>query len=80
MPSHSGSGANQIEPIDLSKSELNILCLVAEGKANKEIARILSISDATVKWHLGRIYSKLGVRGRSEAIILALNTGITRSA
>jgi len=51
----------------LSARELEILALVAEGFANKEIASRLNISNATVRTHLMHIYEKLHVRCRTEA-------------
>jgi DNA-binding NarL/FixJ family response regulator len=51
----------------LSERELEILALLAEGFANKEIATRLNISNATVRTHLMHIYEKLHVRCRTEA-------------
>ncbi|MEV0774447.1 response regulator [Streptomyces sp. NPDC050433] len=55
----------------LSERELDILQQLARGLGNREIARALFISEATVKTHLGRIYGKLGVDTRSGAVALA---------
>jgi DNA-binding NarL/FixJ family response regulator len=52
----------------LSRRELEILELLAEGLANKEIATRLGISFETVRTHLGHIYEKLHVQGRTEAV------------
>ncbi|HEX4158425.1 MAG TPA: response regulator transcription factor [Rhizomicrobium sp.] len=60
----------------LSGRETGILQLVAAGKANKEIARQLSISEETVKAHLKNIFAKLGVTDRTEAVITAARRGI----
>jgi DNA-binding NarL/FixJ family response regulator len=60
----------------LSEREVEILRLVADGKANKEIARQLAISDETVKGHLKSIFSKLAVRDRTEAVTVALKRGV----
>jgi DNA-binding NarL/FixJ family response regulator len=60
----------------LSDREISILQLVAAGKANKEIARQLSISEETVKAHLKNIFGKLGVTDRTEAVITAAKRGI----
>ena len=57
---------SMVEP--LSKRELAVLALVAKGYSNKEIAQTLIISIHTVKWHLGNIFSKLGVKNRSQAV------------
>lgn len=55
---------------DLSLSEPSVLRLLVVGMANKEIAVSLSLCESNVKWHLTRIYPKLGVRSRSEAILI----------
>ncbi len=59
--------ASQTDTHELSARELEILALVAEGCANKEIANRLHISSATVRTHLMHIYEKLHVRCRTEA-------------
>ncbi|WTW49319.1 response regulator transcription factor [Streptomyces sp. NBC_00015] len=55
----------------LSAREHEILAQLARGLGNREIARALFISEATVKTHLGRIYNKLGVETRSGAVAVA---------
>ena len=60
----------------LSDRETSILRLVAAGKANKQIARQLSISEETVKAHLKNIFGKLGATDRTEAVITAAKRGI----
>ena len=60
----------------LSDRETGILRLVSAGKANKEIARHLLISEETVKAHLKNIFAKLGVTDRTEAVITAARRGI----
>ncbi|MBZ4317956.1 response regulator transcription factor [Streptomyces sp. SCA2-4] len=55
----------------LTPRELDILARLAEGLGNREIARTLFISQATVKTHLGRIYDKLGVDTRAGAVAVA---------
>jgi len=62
----------------LSARELDVLGLAAEGAANREIARALHISEATVKTHLLRVYAKLGVNDRTAAVTAALAKGILR--
>jgi len=54
--------------MNLTKREKEILSLSAEGKLIKEMGVELKISEKTIKSHLGNIYSKLGVRSRTEAI------------
>ncbi|MFG2459906.1 response regulator [Streptomyces sp. NPDC048523] len=55
----------------LSAREHEILAQLARGLGNREIARALFISEATVKTHLGRIYGKLGVETRAGAVAVA---------
>jgi DNA-binding NarL/FixJ family response regulator len=63
---------------NLSVRELEVLALVAKGLSNKEIARKLKISEATVKTHLLHAFSKLGVDDRTAAVTVALEKGILR--
>ncbi|MFC5145765.1 response regulator [Streptomyces aureoversilis] len=62
----------------LSPRETEILGLLAEGLANKQISRRLFISEATVKTHLVHIYGKLGVDSRTAAIAAGLAGGLIR--
>jgi DNA-binding NarL/FixJ family response regulator len=55
----------------LSPRELEVLRLVADGRANKQIARQLGISERTVKAHLGRVFRQLGVGDRTSAALWA---------
>lgn len=54
---------------ELSSREREILELVAQGFANKEIASRLGVNDGTVRWHLSHVYEKLHVRSRTEAAL-----------
>ncbi|WP_425829377.1 response regulator [Streptomyces fractus] len=60
----------------LSGREREVLVLVARGTSNREIARELFISEATVKTHLTHIYGKLGVKDRAAAVAVAYDRGI----
>jgi DNA-binding NarL/FixJ family response regulator len=60
----------------LSPREIEVLTLVASGASNKEAARGLHISEATVKSHLIHIFSKLGVADRTAAVMVALERGL----
>jgi DNA-binding NarL/FixJ family response regulator len=60
----------------LSARERNVLALVAKGTSNREIARELFISEATVKTHLTHIYGKLGVKDRAAAVAVAYDRKI----
>ena len=59
----------------LSRREMDVLAHVVRGLSNKQIARELSIDETTVKTHLHRIFEKLRVSDRTQAAILALNSG-----
>ena len=56
----------------LTERELDVLRLLAAGLANRDIGERLFLSPETVKTHLGNIYRKLGVEGRTQAVIVAL--------
>jgi len=60
----------------LTGREQEVLQLLAEGKANKEIAAALVISERTVKFHVSSILSKLGAGNRTEAVRLAVQRGM----
>jgi ATP/maltotriose-dependent transcriptional regulator MalT len=60
----------------LSVRELDILRLIATGCTNKEIADRLVIAISTVKSHINNLYSKLGVRSRTQAISVARDLGL----
>ncbi|KUJ40225.1 response regulator transcription factor [Streptomyces sp. NPDC093228] len=60
----------------LSVREREVLALVAKGTSNREIARVLFISEATVKTHLTHLYAKLGVKDRAAAVAVAYDRGI----
>lgn len=55
----------------LNEREIEILRLMAAGMSNREIGEILFITVGTVKWHTNHIYSKLGVKGRGQAVAKA---------
>jgi len=61
---------------DLTERELDLLALLINGNSNSEIATQLSISIATVKFHLANIYSKLGVNNRVEAVTVSIENQI----
>lgn len=60
----------------LSERELEILCLLAKGKSNKEIAQELFISVNTVKVHLRNVFAKIEVSSRTEATLFAVRAGL----
>jgi two-component system, NarL family, response regulator len=61
---------------ELSERELDVLRLMAQGMSNLEISTTLSIGESTVKSHVNRILSKLGVNDRTQAVIIAVKRGI----
>jgi two-component system nitrate/nitrite response regulator NarL len=60
------------EAVDFTEREREILALLAAGRSNKEIARVLGISDATVKVHIKHVLRKLNLKSRLEAAVWAL--------
>ena len=69
---HSGTSTTHRQPIaaesmDLTRREVEILQLVAEGHSNSQLARMLWVTEQTVKFHLSNIYRKLDVSNRTEA-------------
>jgi two-component system, NarL family, response regulator LiaR len=63
---------------DLTERERQVLTLLVEGRSNAEIAADLTVSMATVKYHLSNIYDKLGTKNRVEAATLALEHKLVR--
>lgn len=63
-------------PETLTERETDVLRLVAEGKANKEIAQGLGIGEKTVKTHVSNILAKLGLQSRTQAALYAARLGI----
>ena len=60
----------------LSPLEVRVLRLIAEGNSNKEIARVLSVTEDSVKGHVRNILSKLGAGDRTQAAMIAVKRGI----
>jgi two-component system NarL family response regulator len=61
---------------ELSDRELEVLRLMVDGLGNYDIGVALNITESTVKYHINRILSKLGVNDRTQAVITALKRGI----
>ena len=66
------------DAMDLTAREREVLTLVVEGLANKQIARRLGISEKTVKGHLTNLFQRIGVADRTQAALWAERNGILR--
>ena len=62
----------------LTERETEVLRIVARGWSNSQIATELRLSEATVKTHVSRVLSKLGLQSRAQAVVLAYEAGIAR--
>jgi DNA-binding NarL/FixJ family response regulator len=70
----SSSGDSLVEP--LTAREMEVIQLMAQGLANKQIALKLGISEHTVKFHLSSLYAKLGISSRTEAVKRGIELGL----
>lgn len=76
-----GLPAGQAEagaPGDLTEREIEVLCLVARGLANAEIAEKLSVGEGTVRFHVSNILSKLSLENRTQAVLYALRNRLVK--
>jgi len=62
--------------VDLTPRELEVLRLVGRGLSNREIAGQLVVGDATVKTHVARVFAKLDLHDRAQAVVLAYESGL----
>lgn len=70
------SGPSRAAYHDVTPRERDVLRLVVEGLANKQIAQRLGIGEKTVKTHVSRVLAKLGVSDRTQAAVLAIREGL----
>jgi DNA-binding NarL/FixJ family response regulator len=57
-----------------------VMALAAEGRSNTEIAEVLVLSPLTVRTHIHRAMTKLGVRDRAQLVVIAYQTGLVQAA
>jgi DNA-binding NarL/FixJ family response regulator len=69
-------GGNRDPLTDLSAREIDVVRLLAKGLTNGQMAIELGIAERTVRFHLHNIYDKIGLRGRGEAIVWAVQQGL----
>ena len=63
---------------ELTDRERDVLHLIARGMSNSEIGRELFLSEATIKTHVTRVLSKLGLKSRTQAVVVAYESGLVR--
>ncbi|HEX5139584.1 MAG TPA: LuxR C-terminal-related transcriptional regulator [Dehalococcoidia bacterium] len=64
------------QPPDLTPRQRDILGHIARGQSNKQIAFALGIRERTVKFHIAALFERLGTSSRTEALVVALRSGV----
>jgi two-component system, NarL family, response regulator LiaR len=72
LPTTTPQSPNSPQNLKLSAREFEVLTLIVEGRSNSEIARVLYLSENTIKTHVRGILNKLGVSDRVQAAVLAV--------
>jgi DNA-binding NarL/FixJ family response regulator len=71
--------ATHADLASLTPREAEVLTLMGRGLSNAELAEVLGLSETTVKTHVARIFAKLGLRDRAQAVVVAYETGLVRA-
>ena len=77
MPARRTSSESAL-PDGITAREAEVLCLIAEGLNNSEIAQRMVVSEATVKTHINNIFSKAELRDRAQAVVYAMRHGLVK--
>jgi DNA-binding NarL/FixJ family response regulator len=72
--------ADQTKLRELTAREREVLALIARGLPNREIARVLTVEESTIRTHVSRILAKLDLHDRIQLVIFAYETGMNRPA
>ncbi|GJM14549.1 MAG: DNA-binding response regulator [Pseudohongiella sp.] len=76
---HFNSRGDALEEANLTKREIDVICLIGKGYSVEESAGMLSLSPDTIKGYIKNIYAKLGVKNRSEVTLEAIRLGLIES-
>jgi two-component system NarL family response regulator len=77
-PSVAARLAERMTRVQLTPREMAVLRELAAGRSNKEVAAALGVAEGTAKIHTARVFEKLGVSSRTEALAVALQRGLVR--
>lgn len=76
LPPQPGAKPSQPAPAGLSRRELDVLRLIAQGRSNREIAKVLALSEKTIANHVTMIFNKIGVENRAGAAAFAVREDV----